>query len=74
MSHVVGNERELPTEALEAQAVVRHLLAQPFYKNAQRVGCYLSMAHGELRTTQIVDDLLNSGEHGLMLDDQRSHG
>jgi 5-formyltetrahydrofolate cyclo-ligase len=45
-----------------AQAVARILLDQPYYRKAQNVACYLSMANGELRTKAIVKDLLASGE------------
>lgn len=42
----------------EAAAVARILREQPFYKNAKSVCCYLSMAKGELRTNEIVADIL----------------
>lgn len=41
-----------------AAAVARILREQPFYNNAKSVCCYLSMAKGELRTNDIVADLL----------------
>ncbi|WWC57491.1 5-formyltetrahydrofolate cyclo-ligase [Kwoniella dejecticola CBS 10117] len=45
----------------QSQAVFRKLLDQPFFKEAKSVGCYLSMKHGELRTTGIVDHILKRG-------------
>ncbi|WWD22622.1 5-formyltetrahydrofolate cyclo-ligase [Kwoniella shandongensis] len=45
----------------QSQAVFRLLLDQPFFKQAKSVGCYLSMAHGELRTDGIVTHLLKRG-------------
>ncbi|WVR03037.1 5-formyltetrahydrofolate cyclo-ligase [Kwoniella sp. DSM 27419] len=45
----------------QSQAVLQILLEQPFFHRAKSVGCYLSMGHGELRTTGIVDELLRRG-------------
>ncbi|KAK8844825.1 5-formyltetrahydrofolate cyclo-ligase [Kwoniella newhampshirensis] len=45
----------------QSQAVFKILLDQPFFKQAKSVGCYLSMAHGELRTNGIVTHLLKRG-------------
>lgn len=44
-----------------ASAVTRHLLSQPFFQRARTVGCYLSMAKGELRTDDIVSTCLEQG-------------
>ncbi|RXK38377.1 5-formyltetrahydrofolate cyclo-ligase [Tremella mesenterica] len=46
----------------QSQTVFRILSQQPFYRDAKTVGCYLSMAHAELRTPLIVDDLLSHGQ------------
>lgn len=45
----------------QSRDVFRILLDQNFFKKANSVGCYLSMAHGELRTNLIVDHLLKRG-------------
>ncbi|KLT43909.1 putative 5-formyltetrahydrofolate cyclo-ligase [Cutaneotrichosporon oleaginosum] len=56
--------RQMPEDAVASQsaAVARILVQQDWYKSAQTVGCYLSMARGELRTTEIVADLLANGK------------
>lgn len=46
-----------------AAAVARILREQPFYNNAKSVCCYLSMAKGELRTNEIVADILANSKH-----------
>ncbi|OWZ56739.1 5-formyltetrahydrofolate cyclo-ligase [Cryptococcus neoformans var. grubii Br795] len=45
----------------QSRDVFRILLDQNFFKKANSVGCYLSMAQGELRTNLIVDHLLKRG-------------
>lgn len=45
-----------------AHVVTKILLEQPFLRDARSVGCYLSMAKGELRTARIVDEILRKGE------------
>ncbi|BEJ11601.1 hypothetical protein CspHIS471_0200610 [Cutaneotrichosporon sp. HIS471] len=56
--------RQIPEEALASQsaAVARVLAGQEWYTSAKTVGCYLSMARGELRTHDIVADLLDKGK------------
>lgn len=54
-------------ELTAAAAVARILSQQPFYRNAKTVGCYLSMAKGELRTGEIVADLLSAGKLACVL-------
>lgn len=49
------------TELTPAAAVARILSQQTWYNSARTVGCYLSMAKGELRTGAIVSDLLSQG-------------
>lgn len=44
-----------------AEMVMKLLLESPYYKSAKSVGCYLSMANGELQTTGIVGDILAQG-------------
>ncbi|KAI9633331.1 uncharacterized protein MKK02DRAFT_39311 [Dioszegia hungarica] len=55
--------RQISEQELKAQsdAVFRSLLQQDWYTSARSVGCYLSMAKGELQTDQIVQDLLKRG-------------
>ncbi|WVQ72188.1 5-formyltetrahydrofolate cyclo-ligase [Cryptococcus sp. DSM 104548] len=45
----------------QSQQVFRVLLDEPFFKEANHVGCYLSMKKGELQTDGIVDHLLRRG-------------
>ncbi|ORX35179.1 hypothetical protein BD324DRAFT_122576 [Kockovaella imperatae] len=56
--------RDVSQDDLSAQsiAVTSRLLSSPFFKDAQSIGCYLSMAQGELRTDLIVRHILESGK------------
>ncbi|ORY26957.1 hypothetical protein BCR39DRAFT_560236 [Naematelia encephala] len=53
--------RSMSVEDIEkqSQVVAERLFALPVYQNAKSIGCYLSMAHGELRTTAIVTSILS---------------
>nr|ODN85734.1 5-formyltetrahydrofolate cyclo-ligase [Cryptococcus depauperatus CBS 7841] len=59
MLQTLRNMSSLEVEK-QSQKVFEILLNQPFFKTANTVGCYLSMAQGELQTAQIVDHLLRS--------------
>jgi 5-formyltetrahydrofolate cyclo-ligase len=52
---------ETTSQLTPAAAVARILAQQEWYTSARTVGCYLSMARGELRTNAIVADLLDKG-------------
>ncbi|WVO15147.1 5-formyltetrahydrofolate cyclo-ligase [Cryptococcus depauperatus] len=60
MLQTLRNMSSLEVEK-QSQKVFEILLNQPFFKTANTVGCYLSMAQGELQTVQIVDHLLCRG-------------
>ncbi|GFZ44475.1 hypothetical protein JCM24511_02197 [Saitozyma sp. JCM 24511] len=55
--------KTLPDELVEqqSQAVANILFEAPFFRRARSVACYLSMAHGELRTNGIVSEVLRRG-------------
>ena len=53
------SEDEMIKQSSTAQDLIRSL---PQYKNAKRIGIYLSMSRGEARTETLVRDALNSGK------------
>ncbi|KAJ9264897.1 hypothetical protein DTO212C5_6883 [Paecilomyces variotii] len=54
----------LPKDSIASQStiVTNQLLSLPEYRNAKRIGVYLSMPSGEISTTSIVQNALKSGK------------